>query len=279
MLAYRHQFHAGNFADVMKHALLARLLVGLSRKDAPYCYVDTHAGLGRYDLSHPWSQKNAEHASGVAQVWQRSDAPAELSAWLDIVRAMNPNGRLEHYPGSPEIAQRLRRAADRMVLSELNPTDHAALKANMAGVRGVSVILQDGYKTLSSHLPPAERRGLVLLDSSFDRAGEFTRLVQAVHLAHERFATGVMAVWYPLMDPSAMRRFERSLHDSGVRRILLLELSVHPEDWRESLRGCGLIVINPPYGFDREARGLLAWLATALAPDAGSSRVQWLVSE
>ncbi len=279
MLAYRHQFHAGNFADVMKHALLARLLVALGRKPAPYCYVDTHAGIGRYDLRHEWSQKNAEHEAGVALVWQRADAPPDLAPWLDIVRDMNPEGRLEHYPGSPEIAQRLRRAGDRMVLSELNPADQATLKANMAGLRGVSVVAQDGYKTLSSHLPPSERRGLVLLDSSFDRAGEFTRLVQAVRLAHERFATGVMAVWYPLMDPSAMRRFERSLHECGVRRILLLELSVHPEDWRASLRGSGLIVVNPPYGFDREARGLLAWLAEALAPQAGSSRVQWLVPE
>jgi 23S rRNA (adenine2030-N6)-methyltransferase len=279
VFAYRHRFHAGNHADVMKHVLLARLLVSLARKDTPWCYVDTHAGVGCYALDHPWSSKNAEHADGVARVWQRADAPALLEPWLGVVRGLNPDGRLQVCPGSPEIVRQLRRPTDRMVLSEINVEDHEALRDLMAGERRLSVLCQDGYQTLRSALPPAERRGLVLIDSSFDRAGEFARLVQALVEAHRRFATGIFVIWYPLMDPSAMRRFERSVRDSGIRRILQAELSVHPADWSGSLRGSGLLVVNPPWGFEDEARQVLGWLAPVLAQTEGSSRVHWLVPE
>ena len=279
MLAYRHQFHAGNFADVMKHALLVQLLLGLARKDTPFCYVDTHAGIGQYDLEHEWSRKNAEHAQGIARIWHGKDVPESVRPYLDLVAALYEGGQLRHYPGSPEIARRLLRAGDRMVLSELNTTDHAALRTHMAKARGVSVVHQDGYRTLTSHLPPPERRGLVLIDSSFDQSEEFARLSNALAYGHGRFSTGVFALWYPLMDPAAMRRFERAIRATGVRKILQMELSVHGESWRESLRGSGLLVVNPPFGFEAAARSALAWLAAAMAQTAGSFHVRWLVPE
>jgi 23S rRNA (adenine2030-N6)-methyltransferase len=278
VLAYRHQFHAGNFADVFKHALLVRLLAAVASKDKPFFYLDTHAGIGRYDLAHAWAQKNAEFRDGIGRLWERGDSPALLAPYLEAVRAENPDGRLRFYPGSPLIARRFVRPGDRMVLSELNKTDVAELGALFARDRQVTVHLMDGYQALKAQLPPPERRGLVLVDSSFDRAGELKRVAGAAAVAHERWATGIYALWYPLMEPAAMRGFERGVIATGIRKILQAELSVRPEGWTGSLRGCGMLVVNPPYRFDGEAEAIVAWLASVLGT-AGSYRVRWLVPE
>ena len=280
MLSYRHLFHAGNFADVFKHALLTRLLLLLGRKDKPYLYLDTHAGTGRYDLSHPWAQKAGEYHDGIERVWQRQDVPALLAPYLESVRADNPSGRLRYYPGSPRFAHRMLRAGDRMVLNELNPDDCEKLAALFRGERRVVVQQQDGYQALRAHLPPKERRGLILIDSSFDRAQEFARLAQALASAHRRFATGVYALWYPLMVPAAMHAFGRAIVATGIPKILQLELSLHPENWSVTLRGCGMLVVNPPFGFVDEARLVLEFLSPILAEDEpGRFRVQWLSPE
>jgi 23S rRNA (adenine2030-N6)-methyltransferase len=280
VLAYRHHFHAGNFADVFKHALLARMLLALAAKDKPLCYVDTHAGVGRYDLTHAWAQKNAEFRDGIGRLWDRKDIPETLAPYLEAVRAENPNGKLRFYPGSPRIARYFLRPGDRMVLSELNKTDVAALGELFARDRQVTVHLMDGYQSLKAHLPPQERRGLVLVDSSFDRSGEFRRLIAALTAAHERWATGVYAIWYPLLEPPTMRVFERDVAATGIRRILQLELQVRPERWTQTLRGCGVLVVNPPFRFDAEARRLLEGLTRALAQAGeGGYRARWLAPE
>lgn len=277
MLAYRHHFHAGNFADVFKHALLARLLVALTKKDKPFCYLDTHAGIGRYALAHRWAQKNREFEHGIGRLWTRGDAPALLEPYLDAVRADNPDGTLRVYPGSPLIAQRLLRAGDRMVLCELNKRDHDTLRKCLARERRSGVNLIDGFQAVKAHLPPRERRGLVLMDPAFDRKGEYQRVADALGEAHRRFATGVCAFWYPLMQPAALRRFERTLRGIGAPRILQLELWVHPADWTASLRGCGMLVVNPPFGFAGEAREMLRWLVEVLgSPGGGGHRVRGL---
>lgn len=283
MLAYRHLFHAGNFADVFKHALLVRLLRALAEKEKPYFYLDTHAGIGRYDLRHAWAEKAREYANGITRILDRPDAPKALSDYLDAVRAENPAGGLRFYPGSPRIARGLIRPGDRMVLAELNKRDCAELETLFAGDRQVQVRCMDGYQALKAHLPPRERRGLVLLDSSFDRAGEFARIVAALADACRRWPTGIYAIWYPLMEPGAMRRFERDLIGTGIRRMLQLELTVGPESDAATMRGCGVLVVNPPWKLDGAARPLLAWLAEALAqPESGGSgrsSVRWLVPE
>jgi len=280
MLAYRHLFHAGNTADVFKHALLAQLLLGVAKKDKPFLYLDTHAGTGRYDLTHEWARKNAEHREGIALVWARGDAPAALAPYLDAVRAENPDGRLRFYPGSARIARRLVRTHDRMVLTELNPKDCAALATLFARERGVLVRNEDGYQALKAYLPPPERRALVFVDSSFDRAREFERLTRAFAAAHRRFATGVYALWYPLMEPVAMRAFERGIKATGIRRILQLELAVSDLFASGSLRGSGLVVANPPFGFEAAARAILAWLWPLLSRGGeGGQRVAWLAPE
>ena len=280
MLAYRHLFHAGNFADVFKHSLLTRLLVALAKKEKPFCYVDTHAGVGLYDLTHAWATKNAEFRDGIARLWARDDAPALFASYLDAVKAENRGGELHFYPGSPRIAQRLLRPGDRLVLSELNKADCVALAERCAADRRVTVHLMDGYQSLKAHLPPPERRGLVLVDSSFDRAGEFKRLANALAAAHARWATGIYAIWYPMMEPTAMRAFERDVVATAIRKVLQLELAVRPDGWTIAMRGCGMLVINPPFGFEEEARTIVDWLWHTLAVDGhGGQRVRWLVPE
>jgi 23S rRNA (adenine2030-N6)-methyltransferase len=280
MLAYRHLFHAGNFADVVKHALLTRLLILLARKDKPFCYVDTHAGVGLYDLTHPWARKLTEYEDGIARLWKRKDVPPGLMPYLDAVRAENPDGRLRFYPGSPKIARRFVRREDRMLLSELNKDDFVTLRDLFDGDAQAIVQHSDGYQTLKASLPPKERRGLVLVDSSFDRAGEFARLTAGLVEGYRRFATGVYALWYPLMEPAAMHAFERGVVATGIRKVLQVELSVLPDGWTVSLRGCGLLVVNPPFGFDLEAKPMLDWLRPVLSEAGeGGVRLRWLVPE
>jgi 23S rRNA (adenine2030-N6)-methyltransferase len=280
MLAYRHLFHAGNFADVFKHSLLCRLVLGLEKKDSPFVVLDTHAGVGRYDLTHEWALKNAEFRHGIALVWGRSDVPDLFIPYFDAIRGENSAGSLRFYPGSPRIARRLLRSADRMVLVELNKKDCQSLGALFSGDRQTMVHLMDGYQALKAFLPPKERRGLIFIDSSFDRAREFQRLANGLAEAHRRFATGIYGLWYPLMEQVALTAFERQITATGIRKILQLELSVMPEGHGEGMRGCGLLVVNPPFGFEEEARAMLAWLQPLLSRDGGGSRrIRWLTGE
>ena len=280
MLAYRHLFHAGNFADVFKHVLLARLLIALGKKDKPYCYLDTHAGIGRYDLTHAWAQKAREYETGIGRLWERDDIPPALAPYLDTVKAENTGRKLRFYPGSPRIAKRFVRPIDRIVLSELNKTDFAALKTLFERERRIAAHLLDGYQALKAFLPPKERRGLVLIDSSFDRAGEFARITEALSEAHARWETGMVAIWYPLMEAAAMRNFEHDIGKLGIRKILKLELKIRERDLNATIPGCGMLIVNPPWHFEDEARPLLRWLWSALSDKgAGGASVNWLVPE
>ena len=280
MLSYRHLYHAGNYADVFKHGLLTRLLASLNSKDKPWCYIDTHSGLGRYDLTHEWAQKVREYESGIVQLWRRDDIPESLCPYMDIVKGENAGVALRHYPGSPLVARRLARPGDRIVLSELNKTDHATLKSLFAGDGQVAVHLKDAYQALKAFTPPKEKRGLVLLDSGFDVAGEFSRIVRAVADAHAHWSTGMYAVWYPIMLAGPMRDFYRDVAKSGIRKVLRLELSVRRRDDSGIVPGCGMLVVNPPWHFDDEARQMLDYLWRVLNIDgAGQPLVEWLVPE
>ena len=280
MLAYRHLFHAGGYADVFKHCLLQGLLVSLAKKDKPFFYLDTHAGVGRYDLSHAWAQKNREYEHGIGQLWERADLPPPLRFYVEQVRVENPDKRLRYYPGSPLFARRLLRPDDRMALTELNKEDCASLTTLFARDHNVHVRCMDGYQALKAFLPPPERRGLVLIDSSFDRAKEFARIVEALTVAYKRWATGMFAIWYPLMETNAMIAFERQIIATGIRKILKLEFAIEADDWTLTMRGCGMLVINPPWRFDKEAGALLDWLWPVLSSKGkGSGSVNWLVRE
>jgi 23S rRNA (adenine2030-N6)-methyltransferase len=199
---------------------------------------------------------------------------------MEAVRAANPHPTLRFYPGSPLIARHLMRADDRMVLVELNSVDCDELQSVMAGRRHVSVQCTDAYQALKAYVPPPERRGLVLIDSSFDRSREFDRIVKALKEAHARWATGVYAIWYPIMEPAPMRDFAQDIQRSGIRKVLRVEIEVRERDESGIIPGCGMVVINPPWRFDEEAKRIVPWLAKKLLVSGkGGARVDWLVPE
>jgi 23S rRNA (adenine2030-N6)-methyltransferase len=280
MLAYRHLFHAGGYADVFKHALLTGLMVSFHKKDKPFFYLDTHAGLGHYDLSHPWAAKNREYEHGISLLMRQKEVPPSLADYVKLVRSDNPTGELRFYPGSPRVARKWLRAEDRMVLTELNRDDCAALGKLFAADRKVQVHCMDAYHGLKAFLPPPERRGLVLIDSSFDRAKEFSRIADALSIAHKRWATGTYAIWYPLMEPSAMLAFDRAIVATHVRKVLKLDFALEDEDWSLTMRGCGMLVVNPPWQFEDDASAMLQWLWPVMSvKKSGGVKVSWLVPE
>ena len=280
MFGYRHIYHAGNFADVLKHAVLALALEALKRKDKPFCYLETHAGIGRYDLRSEEAQKTHEADTGIGRLWSLAQWPESFSPYFDIVKSLNPNGELRAYPGSPSIARGLLRAEDRMILCELNKPDHATLKQRFAGDPQVAVHLQDGYQGMKAFLPPREKRGLVLIDPAFERKDEYARLVEALAQGMKRWASGCYAIWYPIHQRAIADRFLEDVVSRGWRRLLLAELTVYPDTNREQLNGSGMLLINPPWQLDQQLEELLPWLWQQLAPAGeGYARVEWLVGE
>jgi len=276
---YRHVFHAGNFADVFKHAILSLLLKSLHRKDAPFCYVDTHAGAGRYDLGSAAALKTGEFKDGVLRLWEADPLP-DLADYLAAVRALNPGNGLRHYPGSPMVARFFLRPKDRMVLLELQPEDCARLKIQFAGDRRVTVRAQDGYAGLKSLLPPQERRGLVLIDPPYETDDEFARVVDGLRIAHTRWASGIYALWYPVKNRPPVERLHRALMATGIRKMLLAEFAPYPEDSSFRLNGCGMIVINPPWQLEQTLRSMLPRLLDVLRQHpSGRAGISWLVPE
>lgn len=283
MLSYRHAFHAGNFADVFKHALLCLMLESLKEKDKPFCYLETHAGAGRYNLSSAPAQKNREYEGGIQRLWKSSDVPPALTSYLNVVIATNgapPPAALRYYPGSPRIARHLLREQDRMVLCELHSSEYPVLKQEFAGERQIAIHHQDGYVGLKAHLPPRERRGLVLIDPAFELKDECTRAIQGLALAHQRWSTGIFALWYPILDLAFRNRLLRQVEDLGISKVLVAELSVGEIEGVGPMAGTGMVVINPPWGFDEQLRQVLPWLQGALSPEGrGRREVFWLVPE
>lgn len=282
MLSYRHAYHAGNFADVHKHAVLTLLLEALKAKHKGFCYIETHAGAGRYSLAGGLSQQASEYRRGIDLLWRCADFPASLAPYIDAVRCANKGvpERLRNYPGSPCIAHALLRPQDSMRLAELHPTDAQCLQTEFAAERNVVVEQRDGYQALQAWLPPSERRGLVLLDPAYERKDERQRLVQGVLDAYRRWPTGIYALWYPLRERGFAESLQRALSATGIRRILVAQLSVRAPSASRAMKGSALAVINPPWRLEQALEPLLSWLCTRLAADdAGRWRVHWLVPE
>ena len=273
---YRHAFHAGNFADVFKHVLLARMLVYLMRKDTPLRYMDTHAGIGAYDLSGDEAARTGEWRGGVGRVLAGT-APADiaglLAPWLEALGPLE-DGAPAAYPGSPLLAARLLRPQDKLALNELHPQDAIALRQRMnretrrdGRLRFTSI---DAYAALNAWCPPPERRGLALIDPAFEAADEFRRLGAGVLRALKKWRTGVFAIWYPLKDAAAVDALYRDLAGASPGDVLRLELGIDAIAPQGRLTACGMAVVNPPYGLAEEANILLPWLAGCMAetPDA-----------
>jgi 23S rRNA (adenine2030-N6)-methyltransferase len=280
MLGYRHAFHAGNFADVFKHALLVQLILALRAKAKPFCVIDTHAGAGRYDLGSENAQKNREFDGGIGRLWGDAGLSlgAEATAYLDLVRARNPDATLRWYPGSPRLARDLLRPGDGLILCEQHPADHQVLRAEFAGDPQVAVHCRDGYEAPQALMPPPQRRGLVLMDPSFEMPGEFARLTAALTTIRRRWSGAVVAIWYPIIEREPSLEFLRRLKGLGMPGSLCAELGRRPYRGPRGLHGSGMVIVNPPWGFDTTLGRMLPELLARLRVDPpGETRLEWLV--
>jgi 23S rRNA (adenine2030-N6)-methyltransferase len=271
---YRHAYHAGNFADVHKHAILTLLLAHLRRKETPFHVLDTHAGIGRYDLSGVEAGKTGEFAGGIGRLLAGPDHPL-LAAYLERVRAENPPGALRFYPGSPLLARSYLREEDRLTLNELHPEDAAALRALFKRDRQVTLREEDAYQALKACLPPKERRGLVLVDPPYEVTDEFQRIAKGLAEALKRWPTGIYALWYPIKSPAEVARFKDELVNFG-KPCLTSELMLRMPDDETRLNGSGLALINPPWQLDEQLAALLPLLHEALGC-RGETHLRWLV--
>lgn len=272
---YRHAFHAGNFADVMKHITLARLIDYLKLKPAAFRVIDTHAGIGRYSLTGEEAKRNPEWMAGIGKLLKAElpdRAKALIRPYLDVVEDLNPNGTLARYPGSPLIARKLFRPQDRLSALELHPADYRKLRDLFESDVQVRVTELDGWLALNAYVPPKEKRGLVLVDPPFEEPGEFARLVEGVAKAHKKWATGLYALWYPIKDPREINAFVADLKATGIPKMLRAELTIGPPV-AGTLYGSGLILINPPFTLEGELQSILPALARVLGEGRGGHRI------
>jgi len=286
MLSYRHAFHAGNFADVVKHVVLIAVLEAIARKPAPYFCIDTHAGAGLYDLRAAPASARREFESGIARLWREDgnegQGPPAVARYLELVQAANPRQAFADpapsvYPGSPVLVRACLREHDRLVCCELHPADFAALRAGLGDDARIELRQADGYTTLAAVLPPRERRGLVLIDPTYERANEVERLESGLEAGLKRFGHGVFIIWYPITRMLAPGPLFAAIARAGARKILRAELCVRPDDHPIGLNGSGLLVANPPYRVPEVVAEALAWLHPRLAPDgAGRAHTDWL---
>jgi 23S rRNA (adenine2030-N6)-methyltransferase len=276
---YRHAYHAGNFADVLKHVVESAVLEHLKRKEAPLFYLDTHAGRGRYRRDDPAMQQGKEFLTGVVRVLAAQRPPALVARYLALVRAdSTPEGQLASYPGSPLVAQALLRAQDRAALCELEAGELAQLRQALGRDPRFHLHQRDGYEALGALLPPRERRGLVLIDPPYEDPAEFSRLADGLRTALAHWPTGVLLAWYPLARRGGAAAFLRNCQTGLARPVLTAELLLRPADSPVGMYGAGVLLINPPYQLDAVLSEALAWLAGALDPQA-RSRLDWLVRE
>jgi 23S rRNA (adenine2030-N6)-methyltransferase len=277
-LNYRHAFHAGNFADVFKHALLARALTLLSAKETPFRVIDTHAGAGRYDLSAEEASRTGEWREGIGRLLGSPPAGEVrelLLPYLDCVRAERGEAEPGIYPGSPAIALALARPQDRLIFCELHPDDRRSL-ADAASDRRAKVLENDGWTALKAQLPPPERRGLVFIDPPFEEPGVFQRFEQGLLEAHRRWATGIYMFWYPVKDTHEAEAFARRIARLGIPKILRVELSIRPVR-ADALNACAILIVNPPWTLEAELGQIMPYLARILSDkNAGRYRIDWL---
>ena len=270
---YRHAYHAGNFADVIKHAILARVLTYMKLKPQPFRVIDTHAGAGRYDLSSVEAGKTGEWHDGIERLMgggiPQTIEPL-LAPYLDAVRSVNVSDALNFYPGSPVIARHLMRPGDQLTANELHPDDFAALKAELRRVPDATVMNLDAWVAVKALLPPPERRGVILIDPPYERTDEFQRLSEALANGLQRFATGVYLVWYPVKDQAAANRFVDSICALGCNKILDVRLTVSDPFAGLGLTETGLLILNPPFNLKAELDVLLPYLADRLGQGRGA---------
>ncbi|MDH5387077.1 MAG: 23S rRNA (adenine(2030)-N(6))-methyltransferase RlmJ [Gammaproteobacteria bacterium] len=281
MLSYRHGFHAGNHADVLKHCVLISALDYMQQKITPFVYIDTHSGAGMYSLQDEWAEKTREHETGITKLWQRSvsDMPLAVQAYLKKIHELNPDGELSQYPGSPWIAESMLRRHDRARLFELHVNEYENLHELFASNKRFKTEQRDGFQGLNEVMPPIERRAVTLIDPSYEVKTDYQTVVQSVKAAHKKFNAGVFIIWYPVINRKQIDQFEQDFISSGMKNILLAELSLYPDTDHAGMTGSGLVVVNPPWTLAKSLELTLPYLQEELAEGKGDWRIRQLVAE
>ncbi len=280
MLSYRHSFHAGNYADVLKHIVQLLILEALQQKEKGFLYLDTHAGAGLYSLQSFEAEKTAEFTEGIGYLWERDDLPEIVRYYLQQVKQINPKDKLNFYPGSPLLAANLLRPQDRAILTELHPSDYPLLRKNMQKFSNIQVKRENGFQQLKSALPPKERRGFVLIDPPYELKEDYQLVVEAIVEGYKRFATGTYAIWYPVVLRQQIKKMIHSFEATQIRKILQIELGIRPDSTQRGMTASGMIVINPPWKLESQMREILPYLSEVLAPaGTGHWSVNWITPE
>lgn len=287
---YRHIYHAGNFGDVVKHVVLLAVLDHLKKKDKAFGYLDTHAGTGWYDLADEAAEKTGDALSGIGKLWSQPGLSPEVEAYIRLVKRVDTalkkaagapdSPELRFYPGSPFVAREAMRAQDRLVLTELHPEDAVTLKQRLRDEQRAHVHHMDGYTAVRAHLPPPERRGVVLMDPPFERDDELEAMARGLEEAHGRWSSGIFALWYRIKEEREIRQFWTELRTTGIRRILDLTFMVREPADVTKLNGCGVIVVNPPFQLEETLERIMPPLADLLRLGPGAAaKVTWVVEE
>lgn len=283
MLSYRHSYHAGNHADVLKHLVQVTILDYLLQKDKPLCYHDSHAGAGLYSLGSEQAQKTAEYQQGIGRLWQYQAQSAPLARYLDLITNLNPGGELAFYPGSPKIAALMLRSQDTVQATELHPSDFPILQSQFARRRHSRIENIDAYAGFKAMLPPLVKRGLVLLDPPYELKSEYNDLVAGLTEAYRRFPQATYAIWYPVIERAAAEAFIAAIVGTGIKNQLRIEYCPYPDKAGFGMSGSGMLVLNPPYTLADNMRAALTELAPILAAtkpaNADDARLLWQVSQ
>lgn len=280
MLSYRHSYHAGNFADALKHSVLIHILEHLKKKQKPFCYVDTHAGAGSYSLQSEQAEKTQEYLQGIARLWQVDDLPAVLATYINVIKAFNTRNKLTRYPGSPVIARHLMRQQDRMFLYELHNNEIEILRESVNKDKRVQIAHEDGFKRSVTIMPPQQRRGLVLIDPSYEIKADYTQVFTSIMQLYKRFATGTIALWYPVVERQRINELEQKITASSLQNVQLFELAQLNDSQQRGMTASGMIVVNPPWTLKTQMQLALPVLAEQLGIDGqGSFRFKQLKDE
>lgn len=279
MLSYRHAFHAGNFADVFKHSVLTQILSYVALKPKGYTYLDTHAGAGMYQLRSDQAKTTEEYLAGIAKLWQRNDVPHSLQVYIDYIAQLNANGHLLSYPGSPSIAQHLMRRQDAGFVYELHKADMVLLRQCLQGNRKFQVFNSDGYQAYKAHLPPATGRGVILIDPSYEIKTDYQASVQLMIDMYQRFKSGIIMLWYPVVDRRYITQMECQLVESSLSDVLQMELNMSADTQHYGMTGCGLFIVNPPWQLADNCEELLPYLVKHLSPNNGFYQINPLIRQ
>lgn len=279
MLSYRHSFHAGNHADVLKHLTEVAILDYLLQKDKPLCYHDTHAGAGLYSLQSSQAQKTAEYTEGIGKLWQYQPQSPLLGKYLDVVKQLNPDGDLNFYPGSPKIAAMLLRAGDQLQATELHPSDFPLLQSQFLQRRLTRIENIDAFAGIKAMLPPLVKRGLVLIDPPYELKTEYQDLIKGLQEAYKRFPQATYAIWYPVIERSSIEAFIAAIVATGIKNQLRIEFNLHPDSPGHGMTGSGMLVINPPYTLAQSLAPALSEVQQQLGNPASHYQIMQIVGE